>query len=502
MRSTFKLLFYINRQKIKKNGKCPVMGRITLDGKVSQYSTGEDVQPKFWDANKGRAVIHGQNPETSIELRELNRKLEELEEKARTAYKKSVDSAGYVSAEIIKNAVTGKAQPKEHLLALFDEHNEEYAKRVGIDRTHHTYIRYLTTRKHLYNFLQYKYGVEDVTLRSIDMQFIENFHFYLSTILKLKTISLNDYLILLCKIVRLAVKRRILSRYPFTGYKLEIPPTLHRHLTGEQLAKVMAIDLPTYRLCHTRDLFVFSTFTGLGRAEMAELSERHIVTAPDGSKWIHINRQKTKVECRIKLLDIPLKIMEKYKGEGENGRLFRVPATCSLSRSLKIIGEMCGLECHLTYYMSRHTYATEICLSNGMPIETISKMMGHSSIRTTQIYAEITNQKVRRDFGKLSEETKGMYSLPDDNMPSRVYQCGRYSGWKRNATRKKRKGTVMYGRNKIKQGTETVFTDFCPIHFDLIPDFPYNGDRAFLYPSRNIFSMSLSLYRTLPPSWM
>lgn len=200
------------------------MGRITLDGKVSQYSTGEDVQPKFWDANKGRAVIHGQNPETSIELRGLNRKLEELEEKARTAYKKSVDSAGYVSAEIIKNAVTGKAQPKEHLLALFDEHNEEYAKRVGIDRTHHTYIRYLTTRKHLYNFLQYKYGVEDVTLRSIDMQFIENFHFYLSTILKLKTISLNDYLILLCKIVRLAVKRRILSRYPFTGYKLEIPP--------------------------------------------------------------------------------------------------------------------------------------------------------------------------------------------------------------------------------------------------------------------------------------
>ena len=115
------------------------MGRITLDGKVSQYSTGEDVQPKFWDANKGRAVIHGQNPETSIELRGLNRKLEELEEKARTAYKKSVDSAGYVSAEIIKNAVTGKAQPKEHLLALFDEHNEEYAKRVGIDRTHHTY---------------------------------------------------------------------------------------------------------------------------------------------------------------------------------------------------------------------------------------------------------------------------------------------------------------------------------------------------------------------------
>lgn len=435
MRSTFRLLFYINRQKVRKNGRCPVMGRITLDGKVRQYSTGEDVPPECWDAGKGRATVHGQNPDISAELRGLNRKLEELEEKARFAYKKSVDSVGYVSAEIIKNAVTGKAQPKETLLALFDEHNGEYAKRVGVDRTRHTYIRYLTARKHLYNFLQYKYGVEDIALRSIDLQFIDSFHFYLSTILGLKTISLNDYLILLCRIVRIAVKRRILSRYPFAGYKLEIPPILHRHLTGEQLAMVMAANLPTYRLCHTRDLFVFSIFTGLGRAEMTELSERHIVTAPDGSKWIHINRQKTKVECRIKLLDIPLRIIEKYRGEGTGGKLFHVPATCSLSRSLKIIGEICGLDCRLTYYMARHTYATEICLSNGVPIETISKMMGHSSIRTTQIYAEITNQKVRRDFGKLSEETRGMYSLPDDNMPSRVYQCGRYSGWKKECGR-------------------------------------------------------------------
>lgn len=131
MRSTFRLLFYINRQKVRKNGRCPVMGRITLDGKVRQYSTGEDVPPECWDAGKGRATVHGQNPDISAELRGLNRKLEELEEKARFAYKKSVDSVGYVSAEIIKNAVTGKAQPKETLLALFDEHNGEYAKRVG-----------------------------------------------------------------------------------------------------------------------------------------------------------------------------------------------------------------------------------------------------------------------------------------------------------------------------------------------------------------------------------
>ena len=171
---------------------------------------------------------------------------------------------------------------------------------------------------------------------------------------------------------------------------------------------------------------------------MAELSENHIVTDENGSKWIYIHRLKTKVECRIKLLDIPLKIMEKYKGEGTDGRLFYVPATSSLCRSLKIIGDICGLDCHLTYYMARHTYATEICLSNGVPIETISRMMGHSNIRTTQIYAEITNQKVRKDFGILSEKTRGRYSLPEDNMPSRVYRCGQYSGWKKECVRQKK----------------------------------------------------------------
>lgn len=424
MRSTFKLLFYVNKQKVKKNGMCPIMGRITLDGKVAQYSTGKEVAPKYWDAIKGRVIG------ADKEAKGLNQDLEELEMKAKLAYKKYVDCAGYVSAEIIKNAVTGKAQSKETLLTLLDEHNEEYAKRVGVDRVRHSYMRYLTTRKHIQNFLRYKYDVEDVALRSLDVQFINDFRFYLSIILRLKVVSLNDYLIVVCKIARLAVKQKSIKRYPFFGFKLEIPPRLHRHLSGEQLAKIMKINLPTYRLCHTRDLFIFSCFTGIGRADLANLTEANIITQSDGSKWIYLDRQKTKTECRIKLLDIPLKIMEKYWGEGKEGRLFYVPATGSLCRSLKIIEELCQLDFHLTYYVSRHTFATETCLSNGVPIETISKMMGHSSIQTTQIYAEITNQKVKQDFGKLSAETKGKYSIPDDNMPVRVYQCGRYSKWK------------------------------------------------------------------------
>ena len=354
MRSTFKLLFYINKQKIKANGNCPIMGRITLDGKICQYSTGEEISPALWDADSGRVIIRDNNSKNKKELKSINSRLEELELKAKTTYKKSSDTIGYVSAEIIKNALLNRAQAKETLIALLDEHNQEYALRVGIDRVRHTYIRYITSRKHIYNFLQYKYGIEDIPLRSLDMQFINDFNFYLSTVLKLKLVSLNDYLIVLRKMTRLAIKQRTLKRDPFAGHRLDKAPKIHRHLTSEQLDKVMNVELYTYRLCHTRDLFVFSVFTGLGRAELANLTSENIITKKDGSKWIYIARQKTKAECYIKLLDIPIRIMDKYKGEGEEDKIFYVPQTSSLCRSLKMIEDLCKLDCHLTFYVARH----------------------------------------------------------------------------------------------------------------------------------------------------
>ncbi|MFR9543074.1 MAG: site-specific integrase [Rikenellaceae bacterium] len=419
MRSTFKLLFYINKQKIKTDGTTAIMGRITIDGKVAQYSTGITILPTDWNATKGRSKSD----------KNINRELDELAIKAKMAYKKSVDTIGFVSAEIVKNAVTGKVQTKETLLTLFDEHIEEYAKRVGVDRVRKSYVRRLTVRKHLCNFMAYKYDIKDIPLRSLDIQFINDFQFYLSVVLQIKTISLNDYLIILRLVAKMAVNQKTIKRDPFAGYRMEKVPIKHRHLSMEQIVKLMTLELPTYRLCHTRDLFIFSVFTGLGRAEMAELSDENIELRADGSTWIHIKRAKTKVDCSIKLLDIPLKIIEKYRGEGKDGRIFYVPQTCNMNRSLKIIAEKCNLGTHLTYYQSRHSFATN-CLNNGVPIETISKMMGHSSIRTTQIYAEITNQKIGQDMGLLAENTQGQYRLPEDNMPLRVYQCGRYSGWK------------------------------------------------------------------------
>lgn len=415
-RSTFKQLFYINRQKIKKNGKCPVMGRITLDGKVCQYSTGLEVRPEFWNPDAGRAACIGRKAENvSTEekdaLKALNRELERMEQAANDAYKRNVDQ-GYVTAELIRNAVTGKDRKAETLITLFDEHNAEYAKRVGIDRVRTSYKRYLLTRKHLAGFLQYKYGMEDIPLSSLDMKFIDDFEFYLSTIRRIELGTYNADLIQLRKIARLAVKQHTLKRDPFLGYKLKPVPSKHRFLTGEQFSKILNAEFNTYRMCHTRDLFVFSCFTGLGRADLASLTEENVVTEADGSKWLHLDRRKTGTDCHVKLLDIPLRIMEKYKGEGKDGRLFFVPITSCLCQTLKLIEKACGLDCHLTFYIARHSFATLVCLSNGVPIETISKMMGHRSIRTTQIYAEITGQKVRKDMERLADNLKEAFSAP------------------------------------------------------------------------------------------
>lgn len=420
-RSTFKLLFYINKQKVKANGETTIMGRITIDGKIAQYSTGLFISPSEWNPTQGRTKND----------REKNSTLDKLEERAFIAHKQCVDRDGYVSAEIIKNIVTGRVQTKDTLITLFDEHIEEYSKRVGIDRVRKSYTRRLTVRKHLCNFMDYKYCIKDIPLRALTMQFIEDFKFYLSVVLQIKTISYNDYLQILRMVLKIAISKKIIKRDPFAGHRLESVAVQHRHLSREQIMKLMSLDLPTYRLCHTRDLFIFSVFTGLGRAEIAELNVSNLEYKPDGSVWINIKRAKTKIECVIKLLDIPLRIIEKYQGEGENGRLFFIPQTCSLSRSLKIIADMAKLEERLTFYMGRHCFAVN-CLNNGVPIETISKMMGHSNIKTTQIYAEITNQKVGQDFGVLAENTIGQYSLPENNMPLRVYQCGRYNGWKEN----------------------------------------------------------------------
>jgi site-specific recombinase XerD len=186
-------------------------------------------------------------------------------------------------------------------------------------------------------------------------------------------------------------------------------------MAQEELEKFMTVPVSSKRLCHTQDMFIFATFTGLSYADMCNLSEENIHKGSNGSLWIHINRKKTGIRCDIPLLDIPRQIMDKYMPERKNGKLFNMITLSCVTVNLNKVAKLCGIEKRITYHQSRHNFATLITLSKGVPLETVSQMMGHKCFRTTQIYAKLTRQKVNEDMKKLSDRIGKKYRLPDSN---------------------------------------------------------------------------------------
>ena len=398
MRSTFKILFYLNTSKRKKSSLCPVMGRITVDGNVAQFSLKEDAHPAQWNTQKGRA--RGK----SRELIELNQKIEQTEQSIRNIYKRTVDTTGFITAEQIKNELTGTVTKPEYLLELFKEHNREYEKRVGIDRRQSTFYTYENSYNHLSRFILLKYKAKDFPLKQLDMTFIDDYDYYMRVDAGLNSNSMVKHIILLKKMVTRAMNQRTILCDPFPDYEKNKLKYKYQHLSKVELEKIMSTRIKSKSVCFVRDMFVFSCFTGLAYADMRELSDKHIRKMPDGNKWIEIPRYKTEVISRIRLLDIPLLIIEKYHSERKGEQLFQMTSNGSISRNMRNIEKLCDIE-HLHFHMARHTFATLICLSNDVSFEGLSKMMGHNSVRSSQIYGEITNQKVREDMKKLAKRT-------------------------------------------------------------------------------------------------
>ena len=245
MRSTFKQIFYINRQKMKKNGKCPIMGRITIDGKVSQYSTGYEIDPCLWNPSTGRAFASGKilevlTGEEKTNIKRLNMQLDALIEKGNEAYRQNVSGIGYVSAEVIKNALLEKNKQAETLLAFMADYNADYYSRIGIDKTLGSYKRYRNCLKAAREFISYKFDREDIAIKALEHQFIEDFDFYLTTVRRMAESTVNNHLVVMKLMSKLATKRKIIRRDPFAGYKYHVVKGNHRYLSIENLQKMMA----------------------------------------------------------------------------------------------------------------------------------------------------------------------------------------------------------------------------------------------------------------------
>lgn len=397
MKSTFSTIFYLKRQAVRKDGTVPVMGRITVDGTQTQFSCKITIDPKVWDTKSGRATGR------SVAAIEANRMLDNMRVSINKHYREIMDRDNYVTAEKVKNAFLGLEHRCRTLLQVFKQHNEDYEKmyEAGM-KAKATLLKYQCVYRHLEEFIYQRYHVRDIALKELTPAFISDFDIFLRTEKNCCTNTVWLYLCPLRTMVSIAISNEWLSRDPFRDYEVKKEQTTRYFLTKDEIRLLMDGKLKNAKQELYRDLFVFCIFTGLSFSDMRNLSEDNIRTYFDEHLWISINRQKTGVQSNIRLLDIPKKILEKYRGLREDGKIFSVPHYMTCLHGIRAVAKRCGITKHLTWHMSRHTMATEICLTNGVPIETVSSILGHKNITTTQIYAKITKEKLNQDMENLS----------------------------------------------------------------------------------------------------
>ena len=397
MKSTFSTIFYLKRQAARKDGTVPVMGRITVDGTQTQFSCKITIDPKVWDTKSGRATGR------SAAAIETNRMLDNMRVSINKHYREIMDRDNYVTAEKVKNAFLGLEHRCRTLLQVFKQHNEDYEKmyEAGM-KAKATLLKYQCVYRHLEEFIYQRYHVRDIALKELTPAFISDFDIFLRTEKNCCTNTVWLYLCPLRTMVSIAISNEWLSRDPFRDYEVKKEQTTRYFLTKDEIRLLMDGKLKNAKQELYRDLFVFCIFTGLSFSDMRNLSEENIRTYFDEHLWISINRQKTGVQSNIRLLDIPKKILEKYRGLREDGKIFSVPHYMTCLYGIRAVAKRCGITRHLTWHCARHTMATEICLTNGVPIETVSSILGHKNITTTQIYAKITKEKLNQDMENLS----------------------------------------------------------------------------------------------------
>ena len=394
MRSTFKVLFYLKRNKEKTQSVVPLMGRITVNGTISQFSAKLTVPERLWEVRGGRAKGR------SLEADRINRYLDDIRSQIDRHYRDIRDRESYVTAEKVKNAWLGFGKRYRTLLSTFRSFTDDLHGRIGVDRSKNTWYRYLATMKHLQAFLTAKYRVSDIALAELEQSFIEQFHVYLKTERALKLTSICRYLDCLINVVKVSFNDGIMPRNPFASYRYNEPTPERAFLNEAEILTLQHAALRTRKQRVIRDLFLFSCFTGICYADLKTLAWKQFGQDTHGDWWVTGNRCKTDTQYVVKLLPAALSILERYRDGADRVFAF-MPHLNTVDRSLKRIAVLCGIDKKLTFHCARHTYATTICLMNGVSLETLSKMLGHKRITTTQTYAKVTQPMIDREVEML-----------------------------------------------------------------------------------------------------
>ena len=299
------------------------------------------------------------------------------------------------------------------LLQTFDEYLAGFLKRVGKDRAYSTYEDYCLRRRRHAAILEYEYHVKDIPIKKLKRDFIEKFVVYLSTVKGLASGTICAGVKKLRLMTYTAYKNGWISVDPFAGFHVRPQYAERRYLSASELQAVMDVELPNYRTGINRDVFVFCAFTGLSHSDVAKLTHADIHTDDNGDHWIIDKRQKTGTQFRVKLLPVAEMLYKRYKDTYRTSKkVFPLKGTYkTLNMSLRHVARHAGLSFNPTIHMARHTFATTVTLTQGVPLETVSKMLGHKHITTTQIYAQITNDKIGQDMAALSEKLDSVFKI-------------------------------------------------------------------------------------------
>lgn len=396
-KNTFKVLFYLRGNHVNKDGTSAIMIRITVDGEMEQLSSKLYVDPKLWDTRAGRAIGR------SAKILELNSRLNDIQVILKDHYYDIQRRHGYVTAEMVRNAYMGITQREESLLKLYEQHLEDTKKLVGLSKADPTYRKYERMYRRVVEFMKKKYNITDIPLREIKYQFIVDLEFFLRTEYKYSQNTTYKCMKFFKQVINKAIRAGMITVDPFNGYKISIERVDRGFLTEDDLTKMMSKTFASKRLEQVRDIFIFACFTGLAYIDLANLRVDNIQKMFDGRLWIVTHRQKTNTKVTVPLLPPAIKILKKYEGEFVDGKILPIITNQKMNCYLKEIAEICGIEKNLTFHLARHTFATTMTLGKGVPIETVSKMLGHTNVQTTQIYARITNDKISKDMNWLSQ---------------------------------------------------------------------------------------------------
>lgn len=398
---SFAILFFLRKPKGYVKGEMPIVLRLTVNQVRKEISTKHSCDPDRWNNQAQR--VRG----NTEHVRTINAYIDSLERKVHEARLKLMEGNRAVSVDAIVDILTGLEEKPIMLLSVFRDHNAKMAALKDIEYAPGTVERYATTLSHTQTFIEWKYRQSDIEIKNLSFDFVSDMEFWLKSVRKCNHNSTIKYIANLRKIINICLKSGWLQRDPFYGFKMTKREVVRDYLNEEELQALTAKQFSLERLGQVRDIFLFSCYTGLAFIDAFQLTFSNIAKGVDGNQWIFSSRQKTDTPTRIPLLPKAVEILEKYKSHPKcinTGKVLPVLSNQKMNAYLKEIADVCGISKTLTFHIARHTFATTITLNNDVPIESVSKMLGHKSIKITQHYAKIMDKKVGADMNALQEK--------------------------------------------------------------------------------------------------